>query len=340
MVVATSGGGCSGTLASRKPSPPPSRVTTIPAPSNIAVDTAATPLGWVPVDDGDAQLSVPANWSLTLGSCVSPTAAGTIMLKGQVQSGFVFGAVPPCFPTETAAARTSPVVQVGPIGPSAPTAGAPLVVHGIVVDVTGTACALSGPCPSWYVVPSLGVEIVVDEVPGTPSHVINTLTESPRAVALARGPAPAVLARWHRVSFGGISVAVPAAWSIQHTSNWSAGCGQSDLVMYEPGVILDSGATDHAPSCAAVGVGGEPPQAPDNGVLIDPGRYGPLSSATTFARCTEIHELNVCLSASDPYSILVVAVHLRGRTGAVAVEIGLAGTGMTGRTILGSLRDA
>jgi hypothetical protein len=214
------------------------------------------------------------------------------------------------------------------------------VINGIAVDKAAeTACAATGPCPVRYVVPSLGVEIIDDEVSGERSAVIDTLTYSPRTVVLARSPGPHVPKGWRFVSFGGISVAAPAAWYVQTTSNWSGGCGL-DIVMEETGVTLDSGATSILPSCPDQSPGGGPVQPPVDGVIVDPGIYGPINSQTTFGSCLEIHGLRVCPSASDSYGLLVAAVHLPGRSKPVAVEIGLAGTGVTARTILLSLRAA
>jgi len=73
---------------------------------------------------------------------------------------------------------------------------------------------------------------------------------------------------------------------------------------------------------------------------VDPGIYGPLDPDTTFGTCQEIHGLSVCLSANDSYGLLAVAVHLPRTARPVAVEIGLAGTGLTARMILLSLRVA
>lgn len=215
-----------------------------------------------------------------------------------------------------------------------------MVINGIVVDTAGeTACAASGPCPTWYVVPSLGVEIVDDENLGERTPVIDTLTHSPRAVALASGSVPPVPAGWHLVSFGGIWVSVPAQWPVQELSNWTTGCG-FEFVMKETGVTFDRGSTSIVPSCPNQSFGGQPTQVPKDGLLIDPGMYGPIFPDTAFGTCLNIHELSVCPSVSDPYGILVAAVHLPGRAQPVAVEVGLADTGMTARATLHSLRVA
>ena len=54
--------------------------------------------------------------------------------------------------------------------------------------------------------------------------------------------------------------------------------------------------------------------------------------------CLHIHRLRVCPTTTDPYSVLVLSVHIPDATRPVAVEVGLAGSGITARTILDSLR--
>jgi hypothetical protein len=336
-VIATA---CGGAPTAILPLPRPVSSTTSTIPDD-SVDTSATPAGWVPVDYGDAQLSVPANWQGTFDGCVGAAPPGTIMLARPGPPLMVFGATPWCLPEKTTARNDSPVVQVGPIAMAVPAhAPAPLVIHGIdVVVAAQTACTLSGPCPVWYVVPSLHVEIVDDEANDGAGSVIRTLTRSPRTVALTAGPVT-VPPGWHRISFGGISASVPDRWTVQHTSNALAGCSPFPNVLLAAGVTLDSGVTDIVPSCPSESIGGQQIEAPGDGLVIDPGTYGPLHLSTSFGPCQKIHALTVCPSQSDPYGFLVAAVHLVGVTHPVAIEIGLTGTGATARTILHSLAVA
>jgi len=110
--------------------------------------------------------------------------------------------------------------------------------------------------------------------------------------------------------------------------------------MNNTGVTLDRGTTAIVPSCPNQSFGGQPIQMPQDGLIIDPGTYGPLSSDTTFGTCQRIHGLSVCPSVSDHYGLLVAAVHISGNPQPVAIEIDLAGTGLTARIILHSLRMA
>jgi hypothetical protein len=340
VVVALVATACAGPISSH-PLPKLPTPTTTPISPDVSVDTSATPAGWVPIDYGDAQLSVPANWQGTFDGCVASEAPGTIMVARPGPPLMVFGATPSCVPEKTTARENSPVVQVGPIAMAVSADHPPpLMIHGIAVEVAAqTACALSGPCPVWYVVPSLHVEIVDDETDHGAGSVIRTLTHSPRTVALAPGPVT-VPPGWHRISFGGISASVPDQWTVQHSSNWASGCSPFPNVLLATGVTLDSGSTDIEPSCPAEGIGGQQIQAPGDGLVVDPGMYGPFHPSTTFGPCQEIHGLTVCPSLSDPYGFLVVAVHLVDHSHPVAIEIGLTGTGVKARTILHSLTVA
>jgi len=196
----------------------------------------------------------------------------------------------------------------------------------------------SAPCPTWYDAPALGVEILNAEAPDKPLAVLDTLTYSPRAVTLTPGPMSTTTTSWQGVTFGGITAEVPGTWTIRNNTNWTLGCEIPDLTMFEAEVNLDAGSRVVALSCPAIFPGGQPAQSPMDGLVIDPGKYGPLSSTTTYGRCFPIHTLTVCPSTSDPFGILVLAVHVPGKSAPVAVEIGLAEDGMVARTVLDSLR--
>lgn len=79
--------------------------------------------------------------------------------------------------------------------------------------------------------------------------------------------------------------------------------------------------------------------APSDSVLVDDGTYGPLNGSEPMGACFNINNLRAC-SYQYPYGVLTLAVHVPGRRSPVAVQIGLAGNGMTARTILYSMRAA
>lgn len=305
------------------------------------VEAKATPAGWVPVDYGSAQLSVPATWRVSTDDCAAANAPGTIILVTPGSMGMETGTVPSsCAPNQSAPV-TAPVMEVGPIRTalSSGPARTQRRINGLDVQaVAAEPCKRSSaPCPTWYDVPALGVEIFDAEAPDEPDAVLDTLTFSPRAVALAPGKMSAAPTSWQEVGFGGITAEVPSTWPIRTNTNWMLGCEVPDLTMAEA-VNLDAGSRVIAQFCQAIVPGGQPAQPPMDGLVIDPGTYGPLSSTTTYGRCFPIDALTVCPSTSDRYGILVLAVHLPGRSAPVAVEIGLAGDGMVARTVLDSLR--
>jgi len=340
--VALATAACSGPGTTR-PSPTTATISaSLPSPM---VDTKATPAGWVPVDYGSAQFSVPATWWVSTDDCVNGNAPGTIILVQPGSSARATGTVPPsCSPNQSAPV-TAPVVEVGPMRTALPSGSArtpPPRINDIEVqEVAAEPCKQSSaPCPTWYDVPALGVEIFNAEAPDEPDAVLDTLTYSPRAVALAPGPMSSPPTSWREVSFGGITAEVPSTWSIGHNTNWTFGCEIPDLTLFEAGVNLDAGSWVVSLSCPAIVPGGQPVRPPTDGLVIDPGKYGPLSSTTTYGRCFPNHTLTVCPSISDPYGILVLAVRVPGTSAPVAVEIGLAGDGIVARTVLDSLRVA
>lgn len=205
----------------------------------------------------------------------------------------------------------------------------PMAVNGI--DIYRE---FGSPSTGGYQVPSLGVQVLAM---GTLARkVLSTLTYSPRAVALAIGPVAGLASSWHRVSFGGISLAVPRLWRIERQSAWGT-CLPDGINVLTHAVVLDAGSSEVALRCPSMAPGtvGQPTV---DGVTIDPGTYGPLADVGRYATCEDVNGLRVCPSATeDGRRTLVLAVHLVGRASPVAVEIGTSGNGMTARAILWSM---
>ncbi len=192
----------------------------------------------------------------------------------------------------------------------------------------------SGVSPAYEVpFPSLDTAIMVEGP--LASSVLHTLTYSPRSVALAAGSAPPIPPSWHRVSFGRISAAVPESWPVLSEQGWG-GCLPTNLSLRRPAVVFNSGTMEDAPSCPLfpnIAV-----EKPTDGLLIDPGRYGPTESETkTVESCISVNHLSVCPTSADRYGVFVASVHIPGSGKAGAIEVGLSGNGMTARTILHSL---
>ncbi len=206
-------------------------------------------------------------------------------------------------------------------------------------DVYESQC--SG-CTRAYDVPHLGVRLIG----GGPlfQRVLHTLSSSPRFFALDPGSAPPVPSSWHRVSYGGISIAVPSNWKQTRRTSWNTcGLGGTPLLVSDAPantIMLASGATVDVieTNCADGGPYTGQVTAPTNGVVIDPGPYGPLTNDPRRGPCLEVNGLTTCPSATDVYGVLTLAVKVPGKSQAVVVEIGLTGNRMMARTILLSIR--
>lgn len=174
---------------------------------------------------------------------------------------------------------------------------------------------------------------------GMARRVATTLTRSPRTVVLAAGPAPAIPTGWHTVTFRGVSFAARRSWPIKRTrDSFGIGhpCSTPGVALRGPQVTLS---TDRQVAMYACPVGLPTPQTPQGGVQVDAGRKGVVLPGTLYStHCLDLHGLTACPASWPPYSILVLKVTVPGRKTPVLVSIGLAGNGMTARTVLYSLR--
>jgi hypothetical protein len=291
----------------------------------VAVDMPATPPGWLPVAYGEAQLSVPRNWVVGLYECDPMPNGGTVWLDNPPAS------TPAC-PSE----NKSSEVFILSGSASHPSRGSS--VNGITVYWTSADA---------YVVPSLEVEISAKGP--LARRVLRTLSRSPEAVVLASGPPPMVPPSWHRVSYGGLSLAVPSDWPETNETRWSSGgCSLATPPEYEDAVLFVSGTSmTGAERCPALQEPSVSEVQPGDGVVVDPGPYGPLRVNSDFGKCLFINGLPACPSATNHLGVLVLSVRVPGgpvpqgvELHRVVVEIGLAGNGMVARTILDSMRTA
>lgn len=127
------------------------------------VDTAATPKGWVSVDYGDAQISVPSNWNASYGvPCDFVRRPGSVFV-GRTGHGacplYVLKGVPA-------------VYLVPEPGPGKPVIGTEQVVNGLVV-----MGIVHDSFENEYTVPALGVQLTL--VGPKAQEVLSTLTWSP-----------------------------------------------------------------------------------------------------------------------------------------------------------------
>jgi hypothetical protein len=305
----------------------------VAAPTKLpVVDLSATPKGWVPVAYGDAQVSVPATWNVLFNLCDSGSSVGDVYLNPG--GGFCHAQGRPKGKTTI----TLLPVTDGEFQGSPSSQGQRSVINGISVYALYNYG--HGPYVGTdYLVPSLGVEIATEGP--LARRVVDTLTRSPRAVAIASGPAPAVPSSWRKLSFQGLAFAAPAEWPVEHTSTYywfisqtmCPGVGSKHVT---PLVVLS---TDKS-SAFCLRTASSPP-VPRDGLEIssEPRKPTVKALAPVFStRCFYMNDLRVCPATSPAYSILVLKVTVPGRSKPVIVSIGLAGNGTTARTILYSLR--
>jgi hypothetical protein len=195
--------GCSGASTRASAATKPSNQPPLPT-----VDTKATPPGWVPLDYGDAQISVPSTWVIATLDCPGMyQGEGWISLAGITKlSG--------C-PLETRLPPNVVFVQHDD-DTSIPSSynSTPSTVNGFEVYSSLGGCKTTGGmCPKSYLVPRLGLMLRLQGLDS--AAVLNTLTYSPRSVALAPGSSPAAPKSWHRVFFGHISAYVPKSWPVE-----------------------------------------------------------------------------------------------------------------------------
>ena len=164
--------GCSGT-------PPASHeVVNPPRSSGPQVDLNATPPGWVPLDYGDAQISVPSNWVIGTTNCSGPRREGWIDLVGFTRSGYH------C-PSETPMPVNTLSIGPGPTDTaSASSSATAMTVNGFLVYQD----EIPGPASGIYSIPPLGSLLSIHG--SLANAVLHTLTYSPRAAALSPGPSP------------------------------------------------------------------------------------------------------------------------------------------------------
>jgi hypothetical protein len=314
----------------------------LPATANGAVPeypaglvASVTPPGWVPVDYGDAQVSVPAVWNVDYNtSCPAPAMPGAIYL-GDIGSG-------KC-PFNRA---TVPMVTVVPRLPgSYPPLSPPpeTTINGIAV--WGRA-QLDG--DGIFQVPELDVTITIGGRGA--DAVLMTLTHSPADVALAQGPDPAIPRLWKWVRGGDIQVAVPGGWPTTTGNVEGPMCGAGIVLQGPNEVVLDSDQYTGPVSCPFIS-GRSTPLTPVNGLLIDlhpnvATHWPPGYGAKRY--CLEVHGLMACPYDPTPLTmdeqlaeaeILFLQVPVPGHATEM-LEIGLAGNGLVARTILYSLRAA
>jgi len=311
-----------------------------------AVVTSATPAGWVPVAYGDAQVSVPASFSVYYSpsfGCPQASFPGSLY----VGPPRVERQPRPCDAGLPSISANEVVLQPWRYIPYSPVGVLPrlFALNGVRVYAVSAHVPSGVNVPerfsnhTYLVAPSLSVEVSAS---GPLAHrILATFTRSPRAVALAPGPAPSIPAGWHTVTFQGLSFSVPSSWPVTRTAQ---GFGIGDVCL-TPGVSLGGRhvtlSTDLHNVILYCPYELPRPQPPTDGVQIDAGSNLELPPGLSFSTsCLHVNRLTACPATSPAYSILVLKVTVPGPSTPVLVSIGLAGNGLVARTILYSLRAA
>jgi hypothetical protein len=302
------------------------------------VDVSATPSGWVPVDYGNAQVSVPPTFDVvysTSAPCQIQMPAGTAFVGAPVKFNM-------CFGTRTSFEYPTVVSIVEAFESNIPLAGRHQIVNGITVIRSPGRVRVEENLTLYataYVVPSLGVKVTVGGQLG--QRILDTLTSSPRAEALASGSAPPIPSSWHIVTFDGLSFSVPKSWPITRTSyNLGIGkpCSTPGVALLSPPRVTLS--TDQRVSGISCPLEMPTPQVPHDGVQVDERGQLPPHIVWPYSRfCLLVAgDVYACPLGTYPYSIRVLGVKVPGRTTPLTVSIGLARNGMIARTILYSLK--
>jgi hypothetical protein len=188
------------------------------------------PSGWEPVDQGEARVWVPGDWTLEAqGSCIGGTSAGMISAGKLPQAN--------CTP---ASQWPIPTQAVGIIPSSATSNGR----HSFIVDGYSVYQATTA-AKGWTYddVPQLGVEIASRGTLGR--RILDTLAPSARTVALdpAFETAPP---SWHAITEDSVGLSIPPSWTVDTPTN---SCGSPFLA--DSAFLLIKPHVDFAPCALA-----------------------------------------------------------------------------------------
>ncbi len=283
----------------------PPTTTVVPGLSARPVDLAATPEGWTPLDFGDVQVSVPPNWRpKALVFHGPPHLTLSYVAEGSGGDGVTLQAA--TYPSGHPPYRLEHI-------------------HGLAVRI-------------WErfrlaIVPAAGVQI---EWSGDGRSVLDTLTWSPQAAALAARTTAPPASSWRRVSFGGVQVAVPESWRVKRI----LGSCAASFFVNEDAVLLDRDLPLKCLTAPGLPVVVEPRRM---GVMVNLLRQdsalGPYKFPTRcVARRTSPAE-TLCTARAPLADLMLVEVTVHGHK-PVLVAIGQFGDGHEVQQIYDSIRPA
>lgn len=189
--------------------------------SSPATETEAPPVtrpslsaGEKRVNYGDASIVVPANWRIVLPGVrpCGPGVTDNVVLLGTSGKEQPRCQAPSPQPTSFAHLESLPA--------HVPSGGAQQEINGHAATVIA-----SGPSSATYIVPGLGIELVV--VGSRAKPIANSLDWSTRYLVLHPGPTVVVPTGWHSVAYQGMSVRVPESWPLHRVGpkQGAPGCG-------------------------------------------------------------------------------------------------------------------
>lgn len=207
LVTGLSGGGRHPVTLTMTPTPtgapstPSAQVTAVVPPTPGVHPPVAGPAGWQPGDLGAARVWVPPGWTVAAageGVGCAPHQGELLLGAGGARSAAGAGC--------GVVARLQRAVSAPPVGATAAT------LNGYAVRRAGDR--------TW--VPAL--RVVLTTPPRTPAAVLADLGPSPAGVVAAGGPPTPAPSGWHRVTWHGVSVAVPPSWPTA-SADLVGGCG-------------------------------------------------------------------------------------------------------------------
>lgn len=277
-----------------------------------------TPRGWAPVAGAKLEVSVPDRWAIE--------PQGGFVCGGGID-GWVFVGQPARQLPECRQVPNVVVMRPFTAVPATYRSEQPKLVNGLPV--------LLGPrhgASVTYYVPSLRQEVIASGL--LAGQVVSTLTRSPLTVVLAGGARPFVPDNWRRLTFAGITFFVPNNWPVQR-QGWpwcSFGTGGHEVWLMDFNSRKDLAAPNcPGPFLTAVASAGS------DGVTVATGRYAP-HPGSAMKLCLHPHDLTACVTRMSSTE-LDLEIDRPGRSNAY-VNIGIAGNGITARTILYSLASA
>ncbi len=298
-----------------------------PASGSLAATRTRVPANWAPVPFRLAQLSVRGGW------LVADRNDG--FFCPSKSEGMIFVGQEPQIPKDSGCHHLTPsfawITVAGHVPPGITHRKPTAVINGIPVYQVRSVHR-----SAVYLVPELSVRVGVHGP--LARRVLATLTRSPLAVVLAKGPAGAVPSSWVKHDFGGVRFATPRGWHLNRANVWET-CGTGvgsrslDLVnAKKPPIPLPC----PIPFPTAKDFAGVP------GLTVVTGKYAARSVAQTYRRCRSRAGTRICLStetgAAGFYgaiiNISVAKPHQRAKT---YVLLGLSGSGVQARAIFDSI---